>query len=112
MKQPQGESPSVWLWQEIERRFGVEAATSLRAGYNAQQRLIERRARLTRFQDDISSMQELITAAEKQGDYKAARRYRRQLEHRQSTLAMEEQAEQTSDASMTIQPLNFIPGQA
>jgi len=31
-------SPSVWLWDEIARRFGDEAARDLHDGYNAQNR--------------------------------------------------------------------------
>ncbi len=112
MGQPQDESPFVWLWQEIERRFGIAAATSLRAGYIAQQRQFERRKRLDRFRDQIESLQSQIANAEARGDQKEARRYRRQLEHRQAVLATDEQAEHATDTSAAVQPLAFAPGQA
>lgn len=34
-------SPMNWLWQELERRFGVEAAREIHQEYNACQRRYE-----------------------------------------------------------------------
>jgi hypothetical protein len=32
-------SPYAWLWAELERRFGAEAAAEIKAGYLAQNRV-------------------------------------------------------------------------
>lgn len=35
-------SPSAWLWAEIARRYGDDAALELREAYNEQNRLYQR----------------------------------------------------------------------
>jgi len=106
------ESPSTWLWQEIARRYGDEAATTLRAGYAAKLRQYELRKRIERFQREIDFFTGEIAKAKPGVDDKYIRGYQRQLAHRQAVVAAVEQDVTASDAADDAIYHTFTPGQS
>jgi hypothetical protein len=109
---PPEESPSTWLWQEITRRYGHEAATSLRAGYAAKLRQYDLRKRIERFQREIDFFKGEIAKAKPGVDDKDIRGYQRQLAHRQAVLAAVEQDFTASDVTEDTIHHAFLPGQS
>jgi hypothetical protein len=85
-KLPPDESPLVWLWDEIARRVGAEAAAEIRDGYNERNRQYELNKRLARFRREVASIPELLTYAEERGDDVEVRSLQRQLAHRKAVL--------------------------
>lgn len=59
--------PSTWLWQEIERRFGKEAADTLHRDYNAQVRLYARRLAVEPYRRRLPGMRRQLERARKAG---------------------------------------------
>lgn len=50
-------SPTIWLWNEIEQRFGKEAAADLHRDYNAQLQVYQQRQQLKIYRQQLPGME-------------------------------------------------------
>lgn len=51
------QSPTTWLWNEIERRFGKDAAADLHRDYNAQLQSYQQRQQLKTYRRQLPGME-------------------------------------------------------
>jgi len=77
--------PSIWLWQEIERRFGHDAAMDLRQTFNARMKAYERGRRLAQYREELAMLERRLQEVEGQG--KATKNILNKIAHRKKRLA-------------------------
>ncbi len=61
------EPPTTWLWQEITRRFGAEAASDLRRSFKEKMKHYERAQRLERYRQEMPRLEHRLAQAQAQG---------------------------------------------
>lgn len=60
-------SPTSWLWREIERRFGKEAADELHRDHNEQLKLYAQRQALEDYRRQLPDLERRLAQAEAEG---------------------------------------------
>jgi hypothetical protein len=76
--------PTTWLWSEIERRFGQEAAEHLRHDFNEQMKRYEREQQLQRYREELPLLEAQLERA--QSERRATKRIENKIKHRRARL--------------------------
>jgi hypothetical protein len=113
-KLPPDESPAAWLWGEIARRLGDDAAAELREGFNLRNRQVMLDTRRTRQDAQTAWLANGLRQVEQHGDTRRAQALRDDLARHQAERAAVEQriaAEQQAATTFSAgQPVIWLSG--
>lgn len=88
MEEQDPASPTSWLWREIERRFGKEAADELHRDHNEQIQRHARRRALDDYRSQLPRLEQRLAQARRDGKPTAA--IEKRIQFRQECLGLRE----------------------